>query len=98
MDQDSVIRTLRRHQLELKAAGIVHLFLFGSVARGDHSSESDVDLMAEFDPARRRTLVTMAHLENRLSDMLGVKVDLSPVQAMRESVRVRAASEAVHAF
>ena len=34
--------------------------------RGDTSSESDVDLMAEFDPEKRFSLLDMVRLENRL--------------------------------
>jgi uncharacterized protein len=98
MDKNFVIQTLRRHEPELRAAGIAHLRLFGSVARGDNTVESDVDLIAEFDPSARRTLVSMARLENRLSDLLGVRVDLSPMYAMREPVRERAVREAIHAF
>lgn len=98
MNKVSVIQTLRLHEPELKAAGIAHLLLFGSVARGDNSTQSDVDLMAEFEPSKRRTLVSMARLENRLSDLLGARVDLSPSQTMRESVRTRALREAIHAF
>lgn len=98
MDKARVIQTLRQHEPELKAAGIAHLLLFGSVARGDNSVRSDVDLMAEFDPSKRRTLVSMTRLENRLSDLLGAKVDLAPAQTMREPVRTRALGEAVHAF
>jgi predicted nucleotidyltransferase len=33
MGKDAVIQALQRHQQELNAAGIVHLRLFGSVAR-----------------------------------------------------------------
>lgn len=98
MNKGSVIETLRRHEPELKAAGIVHLRLFGSVARGEESAQSDVDLMADLDRSKRFSLVGMAHLENRLSDLLGVKVDLSPAESMKESVRTRAAREAIHAF
>jgi hypothetical protein len=98
MDKGTVIETLRRHEPELRDAGIVHLLLFGSVARGDSSSLSDIDLMADFDPARRRTLVSMARLENQLSDLLGARVDLSSVNALKEPVRKRALCEAVHAF
>lgn len=98
MNKGSVIETLRRHEPELKAAGIVHLRLFGSVARGEESAHSDVDLMADLDRSKRLSLVGMAHLENRLSDLLGVKVDLSPAESMKESVRTRAAREAIHAF
>jgi predicted nucleotidyltransferase len=98
MNKGSVIETLRRHEPELKAAGIVHLRLFGSVARGEESAQSDVDLMADLDRSKRLSLVGMAHLENRLSDLLGVKVDLSLAGTMKESVRIRAAHEAIHAF
>jgi predicted nucleotidyltransferase len=98
MNKGLVIETLRRHEPELRAAGIVHLRLFGSVARGEESSQSDVDLMADLDRSKRLSLVGMAHLENRLSDLLGVKVDLSPAAAMKETVRARAMREAVLAF
>lgn len=46
-DRDEVISKLRAHAPELKAAGIVRLRLFGSVARGE--AGNDIDLVAEFD-------------------------------------------------
>jgi predicted nucleotidyltransferase len=98
MDKGYVIQTLRLHEPELRAAGIVHLRLFGSVARGEGSAQSDVDLMADLDRSKRLSLVGMAHLENQLSDLLGVKVDLSAAASMKETVRARAMHEAVHAF
>jgi predicted nucleotidyltransferase len=76
----------------------MHLRLFGSVARGESSAQSDVDLMADFDRSKRLTLFDMARLEGRLSDLLGVKVDLAPFDSMKERVRARALREAVHAF
>ena len=98
MDKGVAIRVLRSYESELKAAGVLHLRLFGSVARGDNGAVSDIDLMADFDPSLRHTLLGMTHLENRLSDLLGTKVDLSPADAMRDPVRARAAREAVDAF
>ncbi|MGC2108478.1 MAG: nucleotidyltransferase domain-containing protein [Candidatus Korobacteraceae bacterium] len=98
MDKGYVISKLREHQGELQAAGIVHLRLFGSVARGEASRDSDVDLMAEFDKSKSLTLLSMSRLENRLGDLLGVKVDLSSAEWMREPVRSKALSEAVVAF
>lgn len=98
MDAISVIQTLRAHEPELKAAGIVHLRLFGSIARGQENANSDVDLMAEFDRSRRLTLLQMAGLENRLSDLLGVRVDLAPLHSMKEKVGQRAPRDAIHAF
>lgn len=98
MDRGDCIRMLRQHESELKAAGILHLRLFGSVARGQASAQSDVDLMADLDRSRRFTLVAMARLENRLSDLLGVKVDLAPADAMKEAVHAQAVREAILAF
>jgi predicted nucleotidyltransferase len=66
-------RKLREHAPELKAAGIVHLSLHGSYARGTEiRGSSDVDVIAEFDPRRRFSLVDMVAIENRLTDLLGV--------------------------
>ena len=98
MDKGMVLQTLRLHEPELRAEGILHLRLFGSVARGDASAQSDVDIMADFDRSKRLTLFDMARLEDQLSDLLGVKVDLSPVGSLKERVRTRALREAVHAF
>jgi len=98
MDKSTVIAKLREHEPELKAAGIMRLSLFGSVARGDGSAESDVDLMAEFDPARELSLLDLVGLENRIADILGVRVDLTSAKALKERVRERVAREAVLAF
>jgi len=98
MDKRAVIETLRRHEAELKAAGVVHLRLFGSVARGDQTADSDIDLMADFDPSQRRTLVGLVRIQNRLSDLLGAPVDLTLSHTLREPMRNRAQNEAVLAF
>ena len=98
MDRDEVISKLRAHETELKAAGITRLAVFGSVARGDNSLESDVDLLAEFDKSRRYTLLTMGRLESRLADMLGARVDLSSPDWLKDSIKTRVLREAVIAF
>jgi predicted nucleotidyltransferase len=98
MDKHQVLSKLRQHESELKAAGVVHLSLFGSVARDEATTSSDVDLMAEFDGRRKLSLLDMVGLENRLSDLLQVKVDLTPAKTMKERVRKTADKEAVIAF
>jgi len=89
---------LRAHQGELEAAGVVHLRLHGSVARGDASEASDVDLIADFDDARKYSLLDRVALENRLSEILGVPVDLSPAATLKDPVRRKAVREATLAF
>ncbi len=98
MDKRYVIEKLRDHESELRAAGIVHLRVFGSVARDQSSISSDIDLLADFDKSQRLTLVKIGSLQSRLSKMLGANVDLSSAEWMREPVRSKALSEAVLAF
>jgi uncharacterized protein len=98
MKRDEVIRKLRAHEAELKAAGIVRLAVFGSVARGDNSPDSDVDLLANFDKTKHYTLLTMGRLESRLADLLGTRVDLSSPDWLKKSVKNQILSEAVLAF
>ena len=98
MNRDEVISKLRAHEAELKAAGIVRLSVFGSVARGENSEYSDVDLLADFDKTRHYTLLTMGRLESHLADLLGTKVDLSSPEWLKDSVSDQVQREAVVAF
>jgi uncharacterized protein len=99
MDKSTIIAALRDHEAELRAAGIERLSLFGSYARGTAvSHQSDVDLMADFDGAKQFSLLELVHIQNRVTDILGVAVDLAPTKSLREPVRTRAAREAVLAF
>jgi predicted nucleotidyltransferase len=93
-----VIQTLRRHEGELKAAGILHLRLFGSLSRGQASRDSDIDLLVELDKSKHMSLVSVGRLQIRLSELLGAPVDLSSAEWMREPVRSRALREAILAF
>jgi predicted nucleotidyltransferase len=60
-----------------EAHHIRRLSLFGSQLKGTARSDSDIDLLVEFDPAHIPGLLAMAGMEMELSDMLGGKqVDL----------------------
>ncbi|MGD0499388.1 MAG: nucleotidyltransferase domain-containing protein [Bryobacteraceae bacterium] len=99
MDKSTIVTILREHEGDLKAAGVEHLFLHGSYARGTAVRESsEVDVIAEFAPGRRLSLLDMVAIENRLADLLGAHVDLSPAKGLKEPVAAKASREAVLAF
>lgn len=98
LDKHWVIAKLREHETELKAAGIAHLVLHGSVARGEASTESDIDLIGDFDRTKGLTLFDLVGLERKLTGILGRHVDLADQQTLKEPVRIRAEREAVIAF
>lgn len=80
MDRVQVIATLRAHESELKAAGIVRLSLFGSTARGEASQDSDVDiavgLSEDFSTGGFDYFWRMEQLQEHLSRLLGCHVEV----------------------
>jgi len=98
MDRDQVIATLREHEPELKAAGVVRLSLFGSTARGDRRPDSDIDLLAAFDESMRISLLDVAGIQIRLADLLGQKVDLVEEGTLKPRVQRSVKAEILRAF
>jgi predicted nucleotidyltransferase len=83
---DDVLRTLRVHLPELREHyGVRTLGVFGSYVRGEQRPRSDLDLLVEFD-ARPLTLIHVIALEQHLSDLLGVKVDLVEKKALKPAI------------
>ena len=98
LDRDQVIATLRKHETELKAAGIVRLSVFGSTARGDRGPDSDIDLLVSFDDTRRISLLDVAGMEVGLSEIFGCKVDLIDEGTLKPRIQESVEAESVRAF
>ena len=64
---------------------IVMLGVFGSVARGEASEKSDIDLLVKF--SERKGLLAFVRLERVLSEALGQKVDLLTEAAISPYIR-----------
>ena len=74
--------------------GIHRLAAFGSVLRPDFRSDSDVDVLVEFEPGRVLGLLTLASMELELSAMLGRDVDLRTYGDLSRHFRDRVQAEA----
>ncbi|MBI4066196.1 nucleotidyltransferase family protein [Candidatus Gottesmanbacteria bacterium] len=70
--------------------GVSYAGLFGSRAFGDNKPESDYDIVVEFSPDSKTTLLGMIELKLYLEDLLGADVDLVTKQSvspyLRESI------------
>ncbi len=91
---DDILRVLRAKLPELqKRYGVRWLGVFGSYVRGEQHTGSDLDLLVEFEEAP--SLLELAHLENELSDLFGVKVDLVMKTTLRPTIGKRILQEVV---
>lgn len=98
LNKDYVFDTLRAHKAELNAAGIEHLFLFGSIARGEARASSDVDLFYTPAPSARIGLLDLAKLNERIENILGLKVDLVPGDSFRPHIKENVMRDAIEVF
>jgi predicted nucleotidyltransferase len=89
---DDLGRALRSLDRQLREElGVKALYAFGSVARGEASPSSDVDLLVEFDgPA---TFARFMDLKFLLEDTLCVRVDLVTRAGLKEPLKPRIESE-----
>ena len=85
----------RRHELRrvARSHGARGLAVFGSVARGEESADSDVDVLVDV-PAHMG-LLGLARLQRDLEDILGTTVDLIPSSDVKPSVQVEIGRELV---
>lgn len=83
---DDIKKILQQHQPELSEKWKVKsLGIFGSYVRGEARKSSDLDLLVEIDDPKMGLLKFIA-LENYLSDLLGVKVDLVEKQTIKPAI------------
>ncbi len=89
------IQSLLQKQLPLLANryGVASLALFGSYVRHENRPDSDLDMLVNF--AITPSLLRFIELENYLSDLLGVKVDLVMSNTLRPQIGKRILQEAV---
>jgi predicted nucleotidyltransferase len=78
MDQLEIKNIILSH---LKGFDPIKVGIFGSFARGDNKKDSDIDILVEFKESP--SLLTLIKLENDLSEILGIKVDLVTTGALK---------------
>ena len=88
-------RILISHRGEIEQKyGVKEIGIFGSYARGDTTETSDVDILVEF--RKPVGLLKIMNLQNYLSDILGIKVDIVVKESIREELKDNILKEAIY--
>jgi uncharacterized protein len=94
MNLKTVSALLKRHRADLHQRGVKSLAVFGSLARGQATPASDIDMLVEFD--RPVGLFEFIRLKLYLEELTGRQVDLVTPDALRPAMRAEIIGEAVH--
>ena len=98
MKTEDALSILRRHEPDLRARGVCRAALFGSVARGENRSDSDIDIMIEIEPGVRVTVFDYAGLKEYIAGLFDGPVDVASRESLKPYIRPTAVVDAVYAF
>ncbi len=76
--------------------GVKEIGIFGSYVRGEQENRSDIDILVSFEETARIDLIKFVELENYLSELLGVKVDLVMKSALKPVIGRRILKEVIY--
>ena len=94
MKKDMVLKILKQNNVEMaKQFGVKSLLLFGSVARNEAATTSDVDLLVEFN--RPVGYFGLFALQDYLEKLLGCPVDLGTPDSLKPYIKDRVMGELI---
>lgn len=96
LNLENITNILKEHKEELKAKyGVEAIGVFGSYVKGKQKGKSDIDILVEFKPDAKMGLLGFINMENYLSELLGIKVDLVERSALKPRIGKRILREVV---
>ncbi|MCK1705024.1 nucleotidyltransferase family protein [Bradyrhizobium sp. 146] len=98
MNRVAAIKKLRTFTSALKERGATSLYLFGSTARNQATSKSDLDLFLDYDPRSKFNAFDLVAAKRLLQQGMGVDVDLTTRNGLHPLIRKKIESEATRVF
>ncbi len=93
LTREQVLARLGEERDNIRRFGVRSLGLFGSVARGENASASDLDILVEFD---RKSFDAYMDLKAYLENLFGCSVDLVLANALKPRLREPILNETIH--
>jgi len=94
--REEALRRMNANADRIRSFGVKRVALFGSVARGDQRSDSDVDVLVEFERGKK-TFDNYMDLKFFLENVFGRNVDLVVKEAIKPALRRSILDGAVYA-
>lgn len=97
LSTEEIKNVLSEHIKELEQKyGVKELGIFGSCLRGEQRKDSDLDILVEFKSDAKIDLIKFVELEEYLSELLGIKVDLVLKSGLKPMIGERILQEVIY--
>jgi len=96
VNRDQALQILKESLPQLQTYGVRDVALFGSVARNDADSTSDIDILIDFDPDAE-SFDNLMNVADLLDSRFDVQVDIVTVNGLSPYLAASVQKEAVHA-
>jgi predicted nucleotidyltransferase len=84
---ERIISILKDHKAELREKyRVKEIGIFGSYVREEYKEKSDLDILVEFEEDAKIGLLKFINLENYLSELIAVKVDLVEKSSLKPRI------------
>ena len=93
-----VLSVLRAHEAELRRRGVCHAAVFGSVARGDARSGSDIDVLVDLDPQQPIGLFEYARIKMYIAELLAGSADVVNRKTLKPLLKEAILRDTMNAF
>lgn len=97
MTREQAISRLIEHEAELKRLGVETLYLFGSTARNEAGTNSDVDLFFDY-PKGKFGLYELIDVKDYTASILGAKADIITRDSLHKMLRRQIETSAFRVF
>jgi predicted nucleotidyltransferase len=98
MNRTQTVAKLQSYADAIKALGATSLFLFGSIARNENNSNSDLDLFVDYDPNGKFNALDLVDIKFLLEDRLGLEVADTTRDSLHPMLRDDIEKSAVRVF
>ncbi|MBA4789869.1 MAG: nucleotidyltransferase domain-containing protein [Rhizobiales bacterium] len=98
LSRDQLVRSLAALEPRLRGEGVTALALFGSRARGDNRTDSDVDVVIDVATGARFSLLDLVGVAHEIEDELGLPASIVLRRSLDPALARTIAREAIRIF
>ena len=98
MNRNDVLNRLRENEPALRARGVTHAAVFGSVARGEERPDSDIDIFVDLAPEAPIGVYEYVNIVQFIEGLFAGRVEVVERESLKRAIRPLAERDAAYAF